>query len=632
MIILIPLGGIGQRFKDNKYKKPKALINIFGKTIISFLLSNLDIKDEIIYIPYNKEYSNYRIEEYLQNEFKSYNFKFLELRENTRGAVETINIALKNIDVIDQPILCLDGDNFYTNNIIKLWDGENKIFYFEDETDKPIYSYITFENDILTNIVEKIKISNNACTGAYGFKSYIQLLKFTNTIIDNNIMQNNEFYTSGVVKEMISNNIIFKKCLIQREFFHCLGTPLQLKQFYNNYPVYDCVNNKHKIKKIRICFDLDNTLVSQPKISGDYTTVEPILKNINYLKYLKKIGNEIIIYTARRMKTHNGCLGKVNADIGKITFDTLEKFDIPYDEIYFGKPYADVYIDDLALNCFDDMEKELGFYNDDILPRNNNSIEENIIEIYTKKSTDLSGEIYYYKNIPRQVKDMFPLFIDCDIDNKWYSMEKIYGIALSTVYLSELLTEELLINVLNSLRRIHSLEFTDNNINIYDNYCKKIEERYKQYNYNIFENSDIIYNELMVFCTNYEKNNLGKKRVIHGDFVMTNIIINKYNKLKFIDMRGKCGNVLTIYGDELYDWAKFYQSLIGYDKILQGKNISIEYEKKMTQVFLNYFLKYFTEADLYNLKMITKCLLFSLIPIHDNEKCKLYFELINTIK
>ena len=61
---------------------------------------------------------------------------------------------------------------------------------------------------------------------------------------------------------------------------------------------------------------------------------------------------------------------------------------------------------------------------------------------------------------------------------------------------------------------------------------------------------------------------------------MTNILINKYDKIKFIDMRGKQGKECTIYGDWLYDWAKLYQSLIGYDKILQDKNISLEYEKK----------------------------------------------------
>ena len=46
------------------------------------------------------------------------------------------------------------------------------------------------------------------------------------------------------------------------------------------------------------------------------------------MKYLKSFGHTIIIYTARRMKTHKGNTGKLMADIGKITFNTLEKFKI----------------------------------------------------------------------------------------------------------------------------------------------------------------------------------------------------------------------------------------------------------------------------------------------------------------
>jgi hypothetical protein len=48
------------------------------------------------------------------------------------------------------------------------------------------------------------------------------------------------------------------------------------------------------------------------------------------------------------MKTHGANTGRVVAEIGKITLDWLEKYDIPYDEIYFGKPWANLYIDDNA--------------------------------------------------------------------------------------------------------------------------------------------------------------------------------------------------------------------------------------------------------------------------------------------
>ena len=45
MIIIIPLGGTGERFKQNGYKKPKALINVFGKPILYYLLDNLNLKE-----------------------------------------------------------------------------------------------------------------------------------------------------------------------------------------------------------------------------------------------------------------------------------------------------------------------------------------------------------------------------------------------------------------------------------------------------------------------------------------------------------------------------------------------------------------------------------------------------------
>jgi capsule biosynthesis phosphatase len=647
MILLIPLGGIGERFAKNGYNLPKALINLFGKPILYYLLDNVDLQNiDFIYIPYNNQYAKYRFEDRLRKDYPKINFKFLCLDKNTEGAAETINIALKNLDVDlqDKPILCLDGDNFYTTNIVHLWNGENKIITFEDINNNPIYSYISLNKTnpvLIEDIVEKEKISNYACTGAYGFSSYKQLLHYTQKIIDAKIKQKNEYYTSTVIKEMLKDNITFKNEIIHITQWHCLGTPIQIKQFYNNYPKISCLNNNQKINYLRVCFDLDNTLVTFPKIKNDYTSVEPITKNIEFLRYLKTFGHTIIIYTARRMKTHHGNVGKIMSDIGKITFDTLEKFNITYDEIYFGKPQADVYIDDLGLNCFDDLEKSLGFYIDNIKPRDFNILNNNTIEIYTKKSEDLSGEIYYYNNIPKSLKDLFPIFLDYDENNKMYSMEKINGLTVSNLYLSELLTPETLKHIMNSIKRIHStfienkdIDISTNiskNLNIYSNYLDKIIKRYESYDYSTFPNSNVIYDDLKIKLKKYEEYKEGHFSIIHGDPVMTNIIINNFDKIKFIDMRGKLGSIVTIYGDSLYDWAKLYQSLIGYDKILLNKDVSEKYENIMKNIFETYFIELYSPKDLENVKLITKSLLFSLIPLHNNEKCIQYFNLISKI-
>lgn len=634
MIILIPLGGTGERFKDNNYKLPKALINIFGKPILYYLLDCLDTTNiNFVYIPYNKEYAKYRFEDKLRKDYPNINFKFLQLNKNTDGAAHTINIALNEIKntICDCPILCLDGDNFYTSNIVKIWCGENKLITIKDSGSNPIYSYVkTDETNKIIDIVEKTKISDNACTGAYGFKSYYQLLEYTNYIITNNIKQKNEYYTSNVIKQMILDKIIFGMEEICINDWHCLGTPFQVKIFYNNFPKISSINGKNMIRKLRLCFDLDNTLVTYPKIKDDYTTVEPINENISFLRYLKNFGHTIIIYTARRMKTHCGNIGNIMKDIGKITFDTLDKFNIPYDEIYFGKPHADIYIDDLGLSCFDNLEKELGFYQDTVMPRDFNSLEKNTIETIRKSSSDLSGEIYYYNNIPKEIKDMFPILIDYDLNNKWYTMEKILGNTLTSFYLSELLTEEMLIHIINSIKRIHSINIPNNteDVNIYDNYCNKLNNRYINFDYSQFNDSNKIYNKIYAKLEEYEKNNKGIKTIIHGDSVMTNILINKYGKIKFIDMRGKIGNKLSICGDSLYDWAKLYQSLIGYDSILQDKIIDSKYKNKLIQIFESKFIENHSIEYLDYLKYITASLLFTLIPLHNNEKCQKYYELI----
>ena len=157
-----------------------------------------------------------------------------------------------------------------------------------------------------------------------------------------------------VIKRMINNGEIFTANKIQRQDFHVLGTPFQVKLFASE--------RKNSFTPMRFCFDLDNTLVSYPRINGDYNTCEPLHNNINYLRHLKSQGHTIIIYTARRMKTWRGNIGSVIADIGEITLNSLNKFNIPYDEIYFGKPYADFYIDDLAINTQSNLERETGFH------------------------------------------------------------------------------------------------------------------------------------------------------------------------------------------------------------------------------------------------------------------------------
>lgn len=100
---------------------------------------------------------------------------------------------------------------------------------------------------------------------------------------------------------------------------------------------------------MRICFDLDDTLCT----GKPYRAARPIPGAKQLLKQLKDKGHTIVISTARGMGRYQGDADRAIRDLGKLTLDQLDRWDFIYDEIYFGKPAADLYVDDKALLVVD---------------------------------------------------------------------------------------------------------------------------------------------------------------------------------------------------------------------------------------------------------------------------------------
>lgn len=635
MNIIIPLGGLGERFKQEQYSFPKPLIMTLGKQMIFHLLDNLNLaENDKIYMIINRELEKYNFSEIIHGKYPRVSILYLD--KQTEGAVETVLLGL-NTPIGRQAVgkaVLMDCDNFYTTDILKVlrYQDSNSIVYFEDHQSNPIYSYLLMDpaaaedrKGRILQIKEKQKISNFANTGCYCFRDIDQLRSYCVMIIEQNIRQRNEYYLSGLVQKMIDDGEVFIANKVEIEDYHCLGTPFQLKLYCNKKALEG--------EKKRVCFDLDGTLVTKPRKPGDYSTVEPIMKNIDYLRFLKKLGHTIIIHTARRMKTFSGNVGKVIQDIGKVTMDTFDKFGIPYDELYFGKPYADFYIDDLAVNANLDLEKEVGIYKMHIQERSYNEIHSSKIDVITKKSTSdkIKGEIHWYCNIPMDLRDLFPTLISYGPD--FYTMEKIDGITFSYLYVNESLTETIFTKFLEAIRRIHTHphQIDHSHIdpsNIYSNYTTKLVDRYKQYDYSSFPDIDKVYNRIKSGLQEYETNQTGICCMIHGDPVFSNILLDNHNNIKMIDMRGMMGSTLTVYGDVFYDLGKIYQSLIGYDEILLDRVISNSYKKTLLDAFRRFVTIYYGEEVFKWISLITQSLLFTLIPLHHNEKCIKYYQLI----
>jgi len=92
----------------------------------------------------------------------------------------------------------------------------------------------------------------------------------------------------------------------------------------------------------KYCIDIDGTICTNT--NGNYEKAEPFPGRIEQINQLHKEGNTIILFTARG--TSSG------VDWEEVTKIQLNKWGLFYDELLFGKPEADIFIDDKAEDVF----------------------------------------------------------------------------------------------------------------------------------------------------------------------------------------------------------------------------------------------------------------------------------------
>ena len=100
---------------------------------------------------------------------------------------------------------------------------------------------------------------------------------------------------------------------------------------------------------MRIVLDLDGVICSLKKPNETYLEVQPNEDVISKMREWKKEGHYLIIHTGRHMRTCDGDIAEVIKKIGPVTTEWLKKWNVPFDEMHYGKPYGDVYIDDLGI-------------------------------------------------------------------------------------------------------------------------------------------------------------------------------------------------------------------------------------------------------------------------------------------
>jgi HAD superfamily hydrolase (TIGR01509 family) len=229
--VLIPMAGLGSRFKDAGYVFPKPLVEVDGKPMIQAVVESLGINAKYTYIVQKEHYEKYNLS-YLLNLITP-DCNIVQVDGVTDGAAVTCLLAREYIDN-DSPLIMANSDQivewssrqFIYDLMTKNADGGIATF----ESTHPKWSYAKIGADgLVAEVAEKKPISNIATVGIYYWKHGSDFIKYAEQMIDKNIRTNGEFYVCPVFNEAIADNKRVFAINIKKMWG--IGTPEDL----NNY-------------------------------------------------------------------------------------------------------------------------------------------------------------------------------------------------------------------------------------------------------------------------------------------------------------------------------------------------------------------------------------------------------------
>jgi hypothetical protein len=359
------------------------------------------------------------------------------------------------------------------------------------------------------------------------------------------------------------------------------------------------------------------------------------------------------------MMTHANNVGRVTADIGRVTFDTLEKFNIPYDEIIFGKPIADVYIDDRAVNPFlnslralglpfgDPLDASAGSTLPNALPNNRfNSLRVQDGRVYKRgPASSVQGEVFFYEEVAKlPIVSFFPAYfgrvpvsgkrseisgaaaLPASATQLEFGMEVIKGVPLTTVFRAGLLEDFHLSCCISfaSFPRLRCCSYNTAPSHLQSSFGEKLRARFTDVGtYGALPDAPAIMLELEAALSRYvARGPPTVAHVIHGDAWFANILVSPTNALKFVDMRGQVGGVLTLNGDPTADFAKFLQSLLGFDEIVFGlPRVPLEYRARLVRSYASILASFGVDTTV--VLDLSVVLIAGTLPFYDDEGVRL---------
>ena len=300
MNIVIPMAGLGTRFKNEGFELPKPLIETNGKTLIEHSISTLGVKGKYIFI--TRKYDKPEYNNLLSQKLKEIapNSEEIQLSEPTRGAVETVLFAKELINSEEELIITncdqiTDWNISDFNEFISNPNIDGVVVTYPSKN--PKNSFAVVDKGFVTKLVEKEPVSDTALIGVHYWKRGIDFVDSAEKLLnDFEETGRPECYISESYNYLIDSGLIIKNYHITENEYISLGTPYDLKIYEGK------VKEFHTDKPKTIFCDIDGTILQHVhRFSDIIDTVPKLLTGVrDKINQWDSQGHRIILVTARK--------------------------------------------------------------------------------------------------------------------------------------------------------------------------------------------------------------------------------------------------------------------------------------------------------------------------------------------
>lgn len=231
MNILIPMAGLGMRFKEAGYTMPKPLIPVNGKPMIQAAIESLGVDGNWIFVTRRFHDLKSRLEEIRPG------CTVIELDSVTDGPACTCLMAREHINT-DKPLLTANVDQIMQwsadsfSRTIRNLRHDGMIVTYRTDTPKNSYAAID-DRGYVTRIAEKEVISNYSLNGIHYWKHGSDFIRSADRMIEKNLRVNGEFYIAPTYNELIQEGKKIVLYHIPAGQHHAIGTPEDLTKYEN---------------------------------------------------------------------------------------------------------------------------------------------------------------------------------------------------------------------------------------------------------------------------------------------------------------------------------------------------------------------------------------------------------------